>query len=176
MLSTTAHIGNYGIHSDEVDSNDIQIAGLVCKNFSYTYSRPAASGSLLDYFTAKGLIAVSDVDTRALVGYIRDNGAMNAVISTDGKSIEELREILAAVPDMKGLELASKVSAREPYFFGNESATYKVAAMDFGVKTNILRCLAARDCYVKVFPYNATRSEEHTSELQSRPHLVCRLL
>ncbi|HLW41122.1 MAG TPA: glutamine-hydrolyzing carbamoyl-phosphate synthase small subunit [Flavobacterium sp.] len=159
MLSTTAHIGNYGIHSDEVDSNDIQIAGLVCKNFSYTYSRPAASGSLLDYFTAKGLIAVSDVDTRALVGYIRDNGAMNAVISTDGKSIEELREILAAVPDMKGLELASKVSAREPYFFGNESATYKVAAMDFGVKTNILRCLAARDCYVKVFPYNATKEQ-----------------
>lgn len=159
MLSTTAHIGNYGIHPDEVDSNDIQIAGLVCKNFSYTYSRPAASGSLLDYFTAKGLIAVSDVDTRALVGYIRDNGAMNAVISTDGKSIEELREILAAVPDMKGLELASKVSAREPYFFGNESATYKVAAMDFGVKTNILRCLAARDCYVKVFPYNATKEQ-----------------
>ncbi len=159
MLSTTAHIGNYGIHSDEVDSNDIQIAGLVCKNFSYTYSRPAASGSLLDYFTAKGLIAVSDVDTRALVGYIRDNGAMNAVISTDGKSIEELREILAAVPDMKGLELASKVSAREPCFFGNESATYKVAAMDFGVKTNILRCLAARDCYVKVFPYNATKEQ-----------------
>lgn len=159
MLSTTAHIGNYGIHSDEVDSNDIQIAGLVCKNFSYTYSRPAASGSLLDYFTAKGLIAVSDVDTRALVGYIRDNGAMNAVISTDGKSIEELREILAAVPDMKGLELASKVSAREPYFFGNESATYKVAAIDFGVKTNILRCLAARDCYVKVFPYNATKEQ-----------------
>lgn len=159
MLSTTAHIGNYGIHPDEVDSNDIQIAGLVCKNFSYTYSRPAASGSLLDYFTAKGLIAVSDVDTRALVSYIRDNGAMNAVISTDGKSIEELKEILKAVPDMNGLELASKVSTKEPYFFGDENATYKVAAMDFGVKTNILRCLAARDCYVKVFPYNATKEQ-----------------
>lgn len=159
MLSTTAHIGNYGIHPDEVDSNDIQIAGLVCKNFSYTYSRPAASESLLDYFTAKGLIAVSDVDTRALVSYIRDNGAMNAVISTDGKSIEELKEILKAVPDMNGLELASKVSTKEPYFFGDENATYKVAAMDFGVKTNILRCLAARDCYVKVFPYNATKEQ-----------------
>jgi len=159
MLSTTAHIGNYGIHPDEVDSSDIQIAGLVCKNFSYAYSRPAACGSLLDYFTEKGLVAVSDVDTRALASYIRDNGAMNAVISTDGKSIEELKEILAVVPDMNGLELASKVSTKEPYFFGDENATYKVAAMDFGVKTNILRCLAERDCYVKVFPYNAAKKQ-----------------
>ena len=159
MLSTTAHIGNYGIHPDEVDSSDIQIAGLVCKNFSYAYSRPAACGSLLDYFTEKGLVAVSDVDTRALASYIRDNGAMNAVISTDGKSIEELKEILAVVPDMNGLELASKVSTKEPYFFGDENATYKVAAMDFGVKTNILRCLAERDCYVKVFPYNAAKEQ-----------------
>lgn len=159
MLSTTAHIGNYGIHPDEVDSNNIQIAGLVCKNFSYTYSRPAACGSLLDYFTEKGLVAVSDVDTRALASYIRDNGAMNAVISTDGKSIEELKEILAVVPDMNGLELASKVSTKEPYFFGDENATYKVAAIDFGVKTNILRCLAERDCYVKVFPYNAAKEQ-----------------
>ena len=81
---------------------------------------------------------------------------MNAVISTDGKSIDELKEILAAVPNMNGLELASKVSTKEPYFYGDENATYKVAALDFGIKTNILRCLAARDCYIKVYPYNAT--------------------
>jgi len=159
MLSTTAHIGNYGVHTDEVDSDGIKIAGLVCKNFSYHYSRPDAAGSLLDYFNEKGLVAVCDVDTRALVSYIRDNGAMNAVISTDGKSIEELKEILAAVPDMNGLELASKVSTKEPYFYGDENATYKVAALDFGIKTNILRCLAARDCYVKVFPYNTDFAE-----------------
>ncbi len=156
MLSTVAHIGNYGVHNDEVDSDGIKIAGLVCKNFSKDFSRPDADGSLYDYFEKKNLVAVSDVDTRALVSYIRDNGAMNAVISTDGKSIDELKEILAAVPDMNGLELASAVSTKEPYFYGNENATYKVAALDFGIKTNILRCLAARDCYVKVYPYNAT--------------------
>lgn len=156
MLSTNAHIGNYGVHDDEVDSDGIKIAGLVCKNFSFHYSRPAASGSLYDYFEKNNLVVVSDVDTRALVSYIRDNGAMNSVISTDGKSIEELKSILNAVPDMNGLELASKVSVKEPYFYGNENATYKVAALDLGIKTNILRCLAERDCYVKVFPYNAT--------------------
>src|SRR5690606_36904090 len=106
-----------------------------------------------------GLIAVSDVDTRALVSYIRDNGAMNAVISTDGKSIDELKEILAAVPSMNGLELVSKVSTKEPYYFGNENASFRVAALDFGIKTNILRCLPERDCYVKVFSYNATLEE-----------------
>ncbi len=159
MLSTVAHIGNYGVHVDEVDSDGIKIAGLVCKNFSFDYSRPAAEGSLFDYFQKKNLVVVSDVDTRALVSYIRDNGAMNAIISTDGTSIEELKKQLAAVPNMKGLELASKVSTKEPYFYGNENATYKVAALDFGIKTNILRCLAERDCYVKVFPYNTPKSE-----------------
>ena len=159
MLSTNAHIGNYGVHDDEVDSDGIKIAGLVCKNFSFDYSRPAASGSLFDYFEKNNLIVVSDVDTRALVSYIRDNGAMNAVISTDGKSIEELKDMLKSVPDMNGLELASKVSTEAPYFYGNENATYRVAALDFGIKTNILRCFNDRDCYVKVFPYNATKEE-----------------
>ncbi|HLT65744.1 MAG TPA: glutamine-hydrolyzing carbamoyl-phosphate synthase small subunit, partial [Flavobacterium sp.] len=159
MLSTTAHIGNYGVHKEEVDSDGIKIAGLVCKNFSDSFSRPAAYASVKEYFEAHGLIAVSDVDTRALVSYIRDNGAMNAVISTDGKSIDELKEILAAVPSMNGLELVSKVSTKEPYYFGNENASFRVAALDFGIKTNILRCLAERDCYVKVFPYNATLEE-----------------
>lgn len=159
MLAATVHIGNYGVHLEEVDSDSIKIAGLVCKSFSFNYSRPAAYESLLNYFKEKNLVAVSDVDTRALVSYIRDHGAMNALISTDGKSIEELKEILANVPNMKGLELVSKVSTKEPYFFGNENATYKVAALDLGIKTNILRSLAERDCYVKVFPYNTPLEE-----------------
>ena len=122
-------------------------------------SRPDASESLFDYFEKVNLVVISDVDTRALVSYIRENGAMNSVICTDGTSIEELKEKLALVPNMKGLELASKVSTKTPYFFGNENATYKIAALDLGIKTNILRCLDTRDCYVKVFPYNTTFEE-----------------
>ncbi|UUC46995.1 glutamine-hydrolyzing carbamoyl-phosphate synthase small subunit [Flavobacterium cerinum] len=156
MVATNAHIGNYGVHEDEVDSDGIKIAGLVCKNFSFNYSRPDASESLLEYFEKVNLVAISDVDTRALVSYIRDNGAMNAVICTDGTPIEELKKQLAAVPDMKGLELASTVSTKEPYYFGDENAAYRIAALDLGIKTNILRCLAERDCYIKVFPYNAS--------------------
>jgi carbamoyl-phosphate synthase small subunit len=156
MVATNAHIGNYGVNEKEVESQSVKIAGLVCKNFSFNYSRADASESLEDYFKKQNLICISDVDTRALVSYIRDNGAMNAVICTDGTLVEELKLELAKVPDMKGLELASKVSTKKPYFFGEETAKYKIAALDLGIKTNILRNLAKRDCYIKVFPFDSS--------------------
>ncbi len=156
MVTTNPHIGNYGVNSNETESDSIKIAGLVCKNFSFNYSRVDASGSLEEYFQKQNLICISDVDTRALTAYIRDNGAKNAVICTDGTSIEELKKELANIPDMKGLELASTVSTKEPYFYGSANATYKIAALDLGIKENILRNFAKRDCYIKVFPYDAT--------------------
>jgi carbamoyl-phosphate synthase small subunit len=156
MVATNPHIGNYGVNANEVESEKIMISGLVCKNFSFNHSRPDSESNLYDYFEKQNLIGISDVDTRALVSYIRDNGAQNSVISTDGTSIEDLKKLLSNVPDMKGLELASKVSAKEPYFFGDENATYKISALDLGIKKNILRNLATRDCYMKVFPYNTS--------------------
>src|SRR5690606_12379599 len=159
MVTTNAHIGNYGVNDDESESYSVKIAGLICTNFSYTHSRPASDGSLEDFLDKNNLFAMSDVDTRALVSYIRHHGAMNAVISTEVDNIEGLKKQLAEIPDMNGLELASKVSTKEPYFFGNENAKYKISALDLGIKKNILRRLAERDCYIKVFPYNATFSE-----------------
>jgi carbamoyl-phosphate synthase small subunit len=155
MVATNAHIGNYGANADEVESDSIKISGLIVKNFSYEYSRASADSSLQDFLNKNNLFAISDVDTRALVSYIRDHGAMNAVISTEVDNIEGLKEQLAEVPNMEGLELASKVSTKEPYYFGNENATYKVAALDIGIKRNILRMIAKRDAYIKVFPYNS---------------------
>lgn len=159
MVTTNAHIGNYGVNVNEVESDSVKISGLVCKNFSMNFSREDASESLFDYLEKQNLIVISDVDTRALVSYIRDNGAMNAIISTDGTSIEDLKIKLEQAPNMEGLDLASVVSTKEPYFYGNENATYKIAALDLGIKTNILRNLAKRNCYIKVFPYNATFNE-----------------
>jgi len=124
MVTTNAHIGNYGVNNEEVESDSIKIAGLICKNFSYNFSREAADGSLEEFFEKNNLFAISDVDTRALVSYIRDNGAMNAVISTEVDNIEGLKKQLAEIPNMEGLELASKVSTKEPYYFGNENAKY----------------------------------------------------
>jgi len=159
MVTTNAHIGNYGTNEDEVESESVKIAGLICKNFSYNYSRPAADASLQEFLEKSNLFAISDIDTRALVSYIRDNGAMNAVISTDVENIAGLKEDLAKVPSMEGLELASKVSTKEPYYYGEAGAKYKIAALDIGIKKNILRNLAKRNAYIKVFPYNTNFEE-----------------
>jgi carbamoyl-phosphate synthase small subunit len=164
MVTTNAHIGNYGTAEAEVESEGIKIAGLICKNFSYEYSRPNADRSLKQFLDENELFAISDVDTRALVAYIRDNGAMNAVISTRVDDIEDLKNELKEVPDMEGLELSSRVSTKEPYFAGEPTATYKIAALDIGIKKNILRNLARRDAYIKVFPYNATFEEMNSWE------------
>src|SRR5690554_5509626 len=129
MVTTNAHIGNYGVKDDEEESNSVKISGLVCKNFSYVPSRAGMTDSLENYLDKYNVMAISDVDTRALVRYIRDNGSMNAVISTEIDQMDSLKEELKAFPEMKGMELASKVSTKEPYFAGDPSASYKIAAV-----------------------------------------------
>ncbi len=156
MVTTNAHIGNYGVNDEEVESDSIKISGLICRNFSYDFSRVKADGSLEDFLNKHNLLAISDVDTRALVTYIRENGAMNAVISTEVDNVEGLKEQLAKVPSMNGLELASKVSTKEAYYVGDENAPIKIAALDIGIKKNILRNLATRGAYIKVFPFDST--------------------
>ncbi len=159
MVATNAHIGNYGVFDNDVESDSIKISGLICRNFSQNYSRPKATDSLFNWFEKQKLVAISNVDTRALVRHIRDKGAMNAIISTEIEDIKALQKKLNDVPNMVGLELASKVSTKEPYFFGNPDASYKIAALDLGIKQSILNNFSKRDCYVKVFPFNATFNE-----------------
>ncbi|MCF8256951.1 MAG: glutamine-hydrolyzing carbamoyl-phosphate synthase small subunit [Flavobacteriales bacterium] len=159
MVTASVHIGNYGVSDMDVESDGMKISGLVCRYFSPTYSRYVASGSIVDYFEQQQVVGISDVDTRALVRHIRDKGAMNAIISSEELNVKVLREKLANVPSMEGLELSSKVCTKEAYTFGNTDASFRVAVLDLGVKKNILRCLADRDCHLKVFPMDATLDE-----------------
>ena len=159
MVTANAHIGNYGINDTEVESDGVKISGLICRNFSFTHSRVDSNGNLKDWFEKHNIVAISDVDTRALVAYIRDNGAMNAIISTDIDNIEGLKKQLANVPTMEGLELASKVSTKKAYYIGDENAPIKIAALDIGIKKNILRNLTSRGAYIKVYPFNSKFSE-----------------
>jgi len=152
LVTTNAHIGNYGTKQSETESHSIKIAGLICKNFTVPYSRTKADASIQDYFESEGLVGISDVDTRAIVRHIRHKGAMNAIISSEELDVKKLKKQLAAVPSMKGLELASKVSTAEPYHYGDAGAAYRIAILDFGIKRNILENLSARNCYLKVFP------------------------
>lgn len=161
MLTTSPHIGNYGVQREEIESDSIKISGLVCKNFSTEFSRPSGTNSLKNYFIEHKIMAISDIDTRAVVRYIRNKGAMNAIISTN-TNIEELKLELDKVPNMEGLDLASKVSTKTSYYFGDQDAPIKISALDLGIKKNILRNLAARGCYIKVFPHNSTFKEMKT--------------
>jgi carbamoyl-phosphate synthase small subunit len=159
MVTTNAHIGNYGIHAAEIESDSIKIAGLVCKNFNIGYSRKEASESIQDYFQNENIVGISDIDTRALVKHIRDRGVMNAIISSEILDIDQLKERLNAVPAMDGLELSSQVSTDKPYFYGSPDAKYKVAAVDFGIKKNTLRNFDDRDLYVQVYPAKTSFAE-----------------
>lgn len=159
MVTTNAHIGNYGIHKEEIESDSIKIAGLVCKNFNIGYSRKEASESIQDYFQNENIVGISDIDTRALVKHIRDRGVMNAIISSEILDVEQLKERLNAVPAMDGLELSSQVSTEKPYFYGSPDAKYKVAAVDFGIKRNTLRNFDDRDLYVQVYPAKTSFAE-----------------
>ena len=159
MVATNVHIGNYGIKKGEEESDSIKIAGLVCRTFNINYSRKQANESILDYFLEQNLVAISDVDTRAIVRHIRDKGAMNAIISSEDLDPKSLMEKLKSVPSMNGLELSSKVTCSQAYTFGNSDADYRVAVLDLGVKKNSLRGLNERNCFVKVFPSHTSFEE-----------------
>lgn len=159
LIMTSAHIGNYGVHATEIESDGMKINGIVIKKFSDGFSRPSGLESLNDYMIENNTVGIADVDTRALVRHIRSKGAMNAVISSEIEDVDALKELLAKVPSMNGLELSSLVSTKEAYEMKPEKPEFKVALVDFGVKKSIVSCLADRNCHVKVFPMHATIQE-----------------
>jgi len=159
LIMTTAHIGNYGVHEDEVESEGLKIAGLVTKKFSDIYSRTSGSGALGHYMEEQDTVGISDIDTRSLVRHIRNKGAMNAIISSEILDESILKNKVKEVPSMDGLELSSFVSTKEKYTVSNEGSILRVALLDFGVKKNIIRCLVDRGCEVTVFPMTTSITE-----------------
>ncbi|MBA3829467.1 MAG: glutamine-hydrolyzing carbamoyl-phosphate synthase small subunit [Taibaiella sp.] len=159
LIMNSAYIGNYGVKNEDIESDSVKIKGLICKNISQRYSRMTANDSLEDYLVQNNIVAIYDVDTRALVQHIRSKGAMNCVISTEITDEQGLKAELANVPDMDGLELSSQISTKHPYTVGSPNAPVRIAVMDYGVKKNILQCLADRNVYLKVFPTKTTLAE-----------------
>jgi len=160
LLATNVHIGNYGITDEESESNSIKIAGLICRNFSQHHSRKQADASLTDYFIEQNIVAICEIDTRALVRHIRNKGAMNGIISSESLDVDVLKRTLSDVPSMEGLELSSTVSTKEPYVVPSVGKTlYKVAAIDLGMKNGILHNLTTRGIELTVLPVSATADE-----------------
>ena len=159
VIMNNVHIGNYGVKETEVESDSVKIRGLIGRNLEEQYSRKMADGSLEAYLQSNNIVCIEGVDTRALVTHVRQQGAMNCIISSEITDVEELTNQLAKVPDMSGLELASVVSTEKPYTAGDEKAPIRIAVLDYGTKKNIVQCMVDRGAFVKVFPAKTTLKE-----------------
>ncbi|HEX6915583.1 MAG TPA: glutamine-hydrolyzing carbamoyl-phosphate synthase small subunit [Chitinophagaceae bacterium] len=152
LIMNNVHVGNYGVSDEDIESDSVKIKGLICRNLEELFSRFQAVGSLDNYLKKNEIVAIEDVDTRALVAHIRTKGAMNCIISSEEMDVEKLKNQLADCPDMDGLELASVVSTDKEYELGDPASPIKVAVLDFGVKKHILECLVHRGAHVRVYP------------------------
>jgi carbamoyl-phosphate synthase small subunit len=152
LIMNNVHVGNYGVKDEDIESDSVKIKGLICRNLEEQFSRFQAKGSLDEYLKKNNIVAIEDVDTRALVAHVRQKGAMNCIISSEELDIEKLKQQLAQCPDMAGLELASVVSTDKEYELGDPNSPIKVAVLDYGVKKHILDCLVQRGAHVRVHP------------------------
>lgn len=166
VIMNNVHVGNYGVKDEDVESDSVKVKGIIGRNLEQQYSRFAANNSLQEYFEKQNIVAIDSIDTRALVTHVRSDGAMNCIISSEISNEGDLKKILADVPSMKGLELASKVSTKENYVLGDEKSNMRLAVLDYGIKNNILNCFLERGAHVKVF-----KAETEFDELEEfAPH------
>jgi carbamoyl-phosphate synthase small subunit len=152
VVMTAPMIGNYGINTADPESARPQVAGVVAREFSRSYSNWRAEGDLLSWLESAQVPALEEVDTRRLTRHLRTIGVMRGVIAAGTEPTREALLALDACPSMEGLDLASLVSTRERYTWGNPDAPYHIVAYDYGIKRNILRLFAEHDCRITVVP------------------------
>lgn len=162
---TYPHIGNTGTNNEDVESRAVFAAGLIIRDLPLTHSNFRATESLQEYLVRNQTVAIADIDTRRLTRILSEKGAQAGAILTGSDATEEkAQELIAAFGSMVGKDLAKEVSCTETYewtegewqlgqgFVTPKEQPYHVVAYDFGVKTNILRMLAARGCRLTVVP------------------------
>jgi len=158
VTMTAPHIGNYGVNAKDIESEKIQVSGFVIKEETIFPSSWRSEMSLGDYLKKQNIVGIKNIDTRALTRHIRDNGAMNGIISSTTDNKNKLTSKLKSSPSMTGLDLAKNVSTKNIYEW-SDKGEYRVAAIDFGIKKNILRILEEFHCQVTVFPANTTAKD-----------------
>lgn len=159
IVSTSAHIGNYGVHTDESEAKTTSIKGLVVNEFSRQYSRVIVNDGLQQFLEDHNTVGIEGIDTRKLVRHIRKKGVMNALISSDVFDKQTLENKLSEVSDMTSLELSSLVTTDQAYDLGSEHGDYRVAVLDLGIKKSILNSLIERHCQLRVFSATSTFEE-----------------
>jgi len=173
VTMTAAEIGNYGVTPEDVESRSPQVAGFVIRDESPMASNWRAEMTLREYLVANRIVAISDIDTRALTRQLRSGGVMRGVIGTgNALDAKALVDRARSIPQMEGSDLVRVVTspaafdwpAEDPDEFGvtpekRAKRRLKIAAYDFGMKWNILRRLSAHGCDVRVYPATTPASE-----------------
>jgi carbamoyl-phosphate synthase small subunit len=173
VTMTCPEIGNYGVSSEDVESRVPQVAGFIVREESPIASNWRSEGTLREYLVANSIVAISDIDTRALTRKLRSGGVMRGVIRTgDALDPAALVERARSLPTMEGSDLVRDVTCREAFDWPQEDpdefgiaiarrarGRLKVAAYDFGMKWNILRRLSAHGCDVRVYPATTPAAE-----------------
>jgi carbamoyl-phosphate synthase small subunit len=152
VVMTSPQIGNYGVNAEDPESAAPQVAGVVVRDLSQTFSNWRATGGLGAWLSAAQVPIIADVDTRRLTRHLRSVGVMRGVIGAGLEPDEASRAALEACPSMEGLDLASRVTTRERYSWGDPRAKNHIVAYDYGIKRNILRLFGENDCRVTVVP------------------------
>jgi carbamoyl-phosphate synthase small subunit len=177
VTMTAPQIGNYGVVGTDEESDKPQVAGFVMRDASPVSSNWRAEGTLKDYLTRHNIVAIGDIDTRALTKKLRSGGVMRGIIATGAVDPAALVERARGIAHMEGSDLVKDVTCAEAYDFETSladtvtEASYgvpplrrakrplRVAAYDYGIKLNILRRLAAHGCKVRVFPASTPAAE-----------------
>ncbi len=152
VVMTSTMIGNYGVNDEDPESERPQIAGVVVRELSRSYSNWRADGDLGSWLGASGIPIIDDIDTRQLTRHLRSAGVMRGVIATGEAPGPLAKAELEACPSMEGLDLASVVSTRNEYSWGDAAAPRHIVAYDYGIKRNILRLFESHGCRVTVVP------------------------
>jgi len=152
---TYPHIGNYGINKSNIESNKIYANGFIVKEACDFPSNFKSEMNLTNYLKENNIVGIQGIDTRYLTRIIRDEGAMNAIISSSNLNDNHLKEILSKHPSMDGLDLAKDVTCKERYSWNNLKG-YNIAVIDYGIKYNILRILETYNCNLEIFPATAS--------------------
>ena len=158
VVMTYPMIGNYGINDQDVESKQVFLQALLCKEYVDFYSNWQSVKSLKTYLEEHNRVGVDRLDTRALTLHIRTHGAQRMIITSDlNASRDDLLKKIATHPKMSGLNLAARVTSEAPYSWGGEPKKFKLAVLDCGVKFNILRHFSNRGCDCVVMPLNRAK-------------------
>lgn len=159
VVMTAPMIGNYGVNPADPESTGPQVAGVVCRELARSYSNWRAEGDLESYLAAAQIPLLEGVDTRRLTRHLRTVGVMRGAIGAGEAPSAEVVALLESCPSMAGLDLASRVTTRERYEWGDPSAPHHIVALDFGIKRNILRLFDDAECRITVVPAQTSADE-----------------